>query len=127
MQPADQIATEFQLSDKEVTFLTCFNVLALGVGNLFWVSLMRVLGKRPVYLVSLPMLVAANIQSFSTRDYKQLLASSILSGFASAAAEATVPAIVTDLFFVHQRGSALMIFHLAISSGCSWSHLSIRT
>jgi MFS family permease len=117
MQAADQIAKDFQLSDKEVNFLTCFNVLALGVGNLFWVPLMRVLGKRPVYLISLPILVAANVWSFGTRDYKQLLASSILSGFASSAAEATVPAIVTDLFFVHERGSVLMIFTMAISSG----------
>lgn len=117
MQATDQIATDFQISDTEVAFLTCFNILALGVGNLFWVPLMRVLGKRPVYLISLPILVAANIWSFGTRNYKQLLASSILSGFASSAAEATVPAAVTDLFFVHERGFVLMIFHIAISSG----------
>lgn len=117
MQLADQIATEFQLSSTQVSFLTCFNILALGVGNLFWVPLMRVIGKRPVYLISLPILVAANIWSWGTHDYKQLLASSICSGFAASAAEATVPSIVTDLFYVHERGSALMIFHMAISSG----------
>jgi MFS family permease len=107
----------FNSATGKFQFLTCFNILALGVGNLFWVPLMRVLGKRPVYLVALPILASANIWSFVTRDYKQLLASSILSGFASSAAEATVPAIVTDIFYVHERGSALMIFHLAISSG----------
>jgi MFS family permease len=117
MQPAAQIAAEFQLSDKQVNFLTCFNILALGVGNLFWVPLMRVLGKRPVYLISLPILVAANVWSWGTHDYKQLLASSILSGFASSAALATVPTIVTDLFYVHERGSVLMMFQMAISSG----------
>lgn len=100
-----------------VKFLTCFNVLALGVGNIFWVPFMRIIGKRPVYLISLSILVASNIWSFTTSDYKQLLASSILGGFSAAAGQATVPALVTDLFFVHERGMVLMMFHFAMSCG----------
>jgi MFS family permease len=117
MQAAVPISNDFQVSIMEVNFLTGFNILALGVGNLFWVPFMPVIGKRPVFLISFPILVAANVWLFATNDYKQLLAASILSGCASAAAEAIVSAIVTDLFFVHERSSVLMIFHFAMSSG----------
>jgi hypothetical protein len=50
-------------------------------------------------------------------DYKQLLASSVFSGSASVAVEATVPTTVTDLFVVHERGSVFMIFQMVIWSG----------
>jgi MFS family permease len=35
----------------------------------------------------------------------------------SAAADATVPAVVADLFFFHERGHYMMVFHTAISAG----------
>jgi len=35
----------------------------------------------------------------------------------SAAADATVPAVVADLFFFHERGHCMMMFHTAISAG----------
>lgn len=35
----------------------------------------------------------------------------------SAAADATVPAVVADLFYFHERGHCMMMFHTAISAG----------
>lgn len=35
----------------------------------------------------------------------------------SAAADATVPAVVADLFFFHERGHCMMVFHTAVSAG----------
>jgi MFS family permease len=78
---------------------------------------MRVIGKRPVFLMALPLLVASNVWSMKTNNWNSLLAASIVSGFASSAGEGPVPALVADLFFVHQRGTAMMIFHMALSCG----------
>ncbi|KAH7314298.1 polyamine transporter [Rhexocercosporidium sp. MPI-PUGE-AT-0058] len=114
---ASLLGKEFDRSPMAVGYLTCFNVVALGAGNLLWVPLMRVIGKRSILLLALPVFVAANVWSAKTKDFNQLLASCVLSGFASAAAEASVAAVVTDLFFVHERGAKLMIFHFALSSG----------
>lgn len=111
------IAKEFHVSSTEAGYLTCFNVLLVGVGNLFWVPLMRVVGKRPVYLTALPLLVASNIWGAKATSYNSLLASCIVSGFASACGDATVPAVVADLFFVHQRATMMMVFHVALSCG----------
>ena len=78
---------------------------------------MRVVGKRPVYLISLLIFVAANIWSRETHAYGSLLASRMVSAFAASAADATVPSLVADLFFVHERGHCMMLFHFALSCG----------
>jgi len=53
--------------------------------------MMRIIGKRPVYLASLLLLVATNIWGYFAHSYGSLLASRLLGGFFSAAADATVP------------------------------------
>ncbi|KAH7391600.1 polyamine transporter [Cadophora sp. MPI-SDFR-AT-0126] len=114
---ASLLEMEFEKSSTAVEFLTCFNILASGIGNFFWVPVMRVIGKRPILLLALPVFVAANVWSAESHHFSQLLASSVLSGFASAAVAAPVAAVVTDLYFVHERGAKLMIFHFALAGG----------
>jgi MFS family permease len=78
---------------------------------------MRCVGKRPIYLMSLPLLAVTNIWSYKATSFNSLLAASIVSGFDASAGDATVPAVVADLFFVHERGTLMMIFHMALSCG----------
>ncbi|RAK96783.1 polyamine transporter [Aspergillus ibericus CBS 121593] len=111
------IVAEFHVSQTQAGELVCFNVFLFGLGNIFWVPLMRVIGKRPVYLISMLLLSTMNIWSSRATSYGELLAARILSGFAAAAADATVPAVVSDMVAPHERGHYLMIFHLALTSG----------
>lgn len=78
---------------------------------------MRVLGKRPVYLLALLVFIAANAWSNRAQSWGSLLGGRMLSGFASAAADATVPSVVADLFFLSHRGKCMMFFHIALASG----------
>ncbi|CZR62613.1 uncharacterized protein PAC_12510 [Phialocephala subalpina] len=114
---APQLGHEFRTSVLEVKFLTAFNLLALGAGNLFWVPLSRLTGKRPVFLLALPISIAANLWSSQTSHYDQLLVASVLSGFGSSAAIGLTPAIVADLFYVHERATAMIWFQASLSSG----------
>ncbi|CAK7210553.1 hypothetical protein SEUCBS140593_000865 [Sporothrix eucalyptigena] len=111
------LAAEFDQSTTRIGYLVCFNVLWLGVGNLVWVPLARAYGKRPVYLLSLLLLVGTNVWSYEAKSYGSLLPARIISGFAASSADATVPSLVADLFFVHERGHCMMIFHMALSIG----------
>ncbi|KAL4806068.1 MFS general substrate transporter [Aspergillus unguis] len=111
------IIAEFGVSQTQAGELVCFNVFLFGLGNVFWVPLMRVVGKRPVYLMSMLLLCMMNVWSSQAKSYGELLASRILSGFAAAAADATVPAVVADMVAPQHRGHYLMVFHLALTSG----------
>ncbi|KAE8150335.1 major facilitator superfamily domain-containing protein [Aspergillus avenaceus] len=111
------VIKEFNASQTQAGELVCFNVFLLGLGNVLWVPLMRVIGKRPVYLLSMISLSMMNVWSSQASSYGELLASRILSGFASAAADATVPAVVSDMVAPQDRGHYLMFFHLALTAG----------
>lgn len=111
------LATDFHVSPTVAGYQVCFNVMMMGVGNIFWVPLMRVIGKRPVFLLAIPLQMACNVWASRTHSWNSLLAASIVSGFASAAGEGAVPAVVADLFFVSERGTMMMIFHIALSAG----------
>ncbi|KAJ5669922.1 uncharacterized protein N7477_005285 [Penicillium maclennaniae] len=111
------IIHEFGVNQTQAGQLVCFNVFLFGVGNIFWVPLMRVIGKRPVYLVAMLALSMMNVWSSQATSYNELLASRILSGFVAAAADATVPAVVADLVPARDRGHYMMFFHLAMTAG----------
>lgn len=89
----------------------------MGFGALVWMPLIRVVGKRPGYLASLLFLCATNIWGFYSTTFGSLLASRVVGGFLTSAADAPVPSAVADLFFFHERGHVMMFFNLAISSG----------
>jgi len=107
----------FHTNATHATFLVGFNVLMFGLGNILWVPLMRVLGKRPVYLLALAVFVAANAWSTRATSWGSLLGGRMVSGFGAAAADATVPSAVADMFFVDVRGHCMMFFHFALASG----------
>lgn len=111
------IMKEFKVSQTQARYIVCLNVLLFGCGNLFWVPLSRLIGMRPVYLVSLLLLIGTNCWSTQARSFNSLLASRIASGFAASAADAIVPAVAASLFLITDRGQYLMVFHLALTSG----------
>lgn len=79
--------------------------------------LARKIGKRPTYLISILCLCLLNMWGYLATSYASLLASRVFGGFLGAAADAPVPGVVADLFFHHERGHALMMFHFAIAAG----------
>ncbi|KAK4546136.1 hypothetical protein LTR36_002273 [Oleoguttula mirabilis] len=111
------LVKHFHITSTHATFLVAFNVLMFGLGNILWVPLMRVLGKRPVYLIALAVFVAANAWSTKATSWGSLLGGRMISGFGAAAADATVPSVVNDMFFIEQRGHCMMFFHFALASG----------
>lgn len=89
----------------------------MGFGALVWMPAIRIIGKRPGYLLSLLFLCVINIWSYFSKTYGSLLASRIVGGLLTAASDAPVTSVVADLFYFHERGHAMMFFNLAISSG----------
>jgi predicted MFS family arabinose efflux permease len=75
------IIKEFQVTQTQAGELVCFNVFLFGMGGIFWVPLMRVIGKGPIYLLALLALSMMDVWSSQAASYKELLASWIISGF----------------------------------------------
>ncbi len=98
------VVAAFDINFTKASYLITFNVLFTGIGNLFWVPLALKIGKRPVLILSTATFWASNAWSAVAQSYESLLAARIVQGFGSSACEALGPAIVADLFFLHERG-----------------------
>ncbi|PVH77484.1 MFS general substrate transporter [Cadophora sp. DSE1049] len=61
-------------------------------------------GKRPVFLVSMILMMVACIWAAKAKSYGSLLGARAIQGFAAGPFEAVVTGTIADLFFVHQRG-----------------------
>ena len=60
-------------------------------------------GRRPVYIASTTLQLAAGIWSACTQTAGDLIGSNVLNGIGGAISESIVQMTIADLFFVHQR------------------------
>ena len=113
------IATDFNISITKASWLITFNVLFLGIGNLFWIPLSLKIGKRPVILFSTAIFFASSIWSSLAQGYGSLLGARIVQGFGASSCEALGPAVVADLYFVHERGLWVGVCMFMIACGAA--------
>jgi MFS family permease len=92
----------------QLTYFIAVNSLMLGASNIFWVPLANTFGRRPVNLVSLLLLTFSSMWAGLAHTYDSLLAARIIMGIGGGPADAVSPDVVGEIFFVHQRGRAMV-------------------
>ncbi|KAL2855156.1 major facilitator superfamily domain-containing protein [Aspergillus pseudodeflectus] len=97
-------AEEFGLDETQLGLLTGSCVLALGFANFLIVPCSNIFGRR-VTSISLCALGGATCiwQALAT-SYSSLLAARAINGIATATSETILVQVVSDLFFLHDRG-----------------------
>jgi MFS family permease len=96
-----------------LTYLVAVNILMMGFSNLWWVPLSNTFGRRPVILGSLLLLTLSSMWAGLTTNYNSLLVARLFMGIGSGPADAVSPDVVGEIFFVHQRGRAMVSNSLA--------------
>ena len=91
------------INDDKLLTIPKLNVLLLGLGNIFWVPLANVFGRRPVLILSAMILFVATLCGGFTADFNLILIIRIFQGIGSSVSETIAPAIVGDMFFIHER------------------------
>ncbi|KPM39823.1 hypothetical protein AK830_g6737 [Neonectria ditissima] len=104
------ILQEFQVSFKDVTLLSGYQLLVVSASAPIVSALSHKYGKRPVYLVSSVLLLAGSILCTAAPSYDTLLGGRILQGLGTAAFESITFSAVGDLYFVHQRGLRMALY-----------------
>lgn len=92
----------------DLTQLIAVNILLLGASNFVWVPLANTFGRRPIILISLLILVLSSMWAGLATNFKNLLAARALMGVGDGPADAVAPDVVGEIFFVHQRGRAMV-------------------
>ncbi|KAJ5420553.1 hypothetical protein N7465_003072 [Penicillium sp. CMV-2018d] len=93
----------------DITSLMTYPTLIMGIGNLIGMPIAIAVGRRIVLLVATTiMLLGAVLCAFAT-NFEWHLGARMLVGLAAGQSEALVPMITQEIFFLHERGTFLMI------------------
>ncbi|KIX03500.1 uncharacterized protein Z518_07053 [Rhinocladiella mackenziei CBS 650.93] len=113
------VIQDFHVDLTKGSWLITFNLLFLGLGNLFWVPLSEEIGKRPVLLMCSCLFFVSSIWSAVAKGWGSLFAARIIQGFAASSSEALGLAVVADLYFLHERGLWVGFYTLMFTVGSS--------
>jgi MFS family permease len=94
----------------KLTQLLAVNVLMMGLSNLWWVPLANTFGRRSVNLTSLLLLAFSSVWAGKATTFDSLLWARFFMGIGSGPADAVSPDVVGEIFFVHQRGRAMVSY-----------------
>lgn len=91
----------------------------MGLGNLLCMPLALTLGRRPIFLFSIILLVGTSVWCTFYRSLDSHIAARDLMGFAAGQSESLAPMIIQEICFLHERGRkiAWFIFIENIASG----------
>ncbi|KAF2705850.1 MFS transporter-like protein [Pleomassaria siparia CBS 279.74] len=103
--------------DMVSSLLIGFLAFWIGFTTFFTAAGANIWGKRPFFVISTGLLFMTNVWGFFSSSFGSLAAMRVVQGIASAPLETLVTSTVSDLFFVHQRGSRLSIWGCMIASG----------
>jgi MFS family permease len=95
---------EFHCSLADAIQFTGISILILGFSNFIWVPLSSSFGRRIVYIASQLICLASVIWRAKAQSYGSFLGACILNGIGAGPAESIQPAVIADVFFLHNRG-----------------------
>lgn len=112
----------------EVAILTCsIMVCGFAVGPLLWSPLSEIIGRRPVYIISLGLYTIFNIPCALSPNIGGLLACRFLCGVFSSSGLSLAGGTIADIWNVQDRGMAIAYFAAAPYCGpvlgpivCGW-------
>ncbi|KIW54878.1 hypothetical protein PV05_07209 [Exophiala xenobiotica] len=94
----------FNCSLADAVQFTGVAILVLGFSNFIWVPLSTSFGRRPVYIFSNLICLGSSIWRARAQTYGSFMGACVLNGIGAGPAETLQPAIIADIFFLHDRG-----------------------
>lgn len=111
-----QLAQDFDITIVEASYQTTVVIVLNGIGPFIWVPLANVYGRRPIYLFTTLLGFVSILGSAYARTYGQLIGARVVNGLFPAAM-ALGPSTVVDCFFFHERGRAMGLFTVILTTG----------
>jgi hypothetical protein len=112
------LAMQYNVSpDMAASLIIGFLAFWIGFTTFFTAAGANVWGKRPFFVISAVILLATNVWGYFTTSFVSLAVMRVVQGMASAPLETLVTSTVSDMYFVHQRGTRISIWGCMLASG----------
>ncbi|KAF2149590.1 MFS general substrate transporter, partial [Myriangium duriaei CBS 260.36] len=95
---------EWDVGIADVVKFTGNAILVLGFSNFIWVPIAQAFGRRPAYIFSNLIVFGSLIWRARAQSYNSFMGACILNGIGAGPAESIQPAVIADIFFLHDRG-----------------------
>lgn len=95
---------EFDCTLPQAIQFTGIAILVLGFSNFIWVPLSTSFGRRGVYICSQLICLGSMIWRARAQSYGSFMGACVLNGLGAGPAESIQPAVIADIFFLHDRG-----------------------
>ncbi|KAL4769991.1 major facilitator superfamily domain-containing protein [Aspergillus nidulans var. acristatus] len=104
------IQAQYPGEENRANDLLTYPTLFMGLGNLISMPFALSVGRRPVFLASMVLLVATGVWCACSQSLGSHIAGRNIMSLAAGQSEALSPAIVQEIHFLHERGRKLAWF-----------------
>lgn len=104
------VVREYPGHELRATDLMTYPTLFMGLGNLISMPIALAIGRRPVFLFSMLLLVASGIWCAFSKSLGSHIAGRNIMSLAAGQSEALAPLIIQEIHFLHQKGKRLSWF-----------------
>jgi MFS family permease len=109
---------------RKADLLKSFYLLIKATGNYVLLPIALACGRRPVFLVSMVVLLASTILAALQTSYEAHLAARIIQGLATGASESLLPLMLTEITFLHERSRVFGLYWMVQNMLSSTINLS---
>ena len=110
-----QMSVQINTTIPALVLTSGYQTLVVGVCGPIFSALSRKWGTRPIFLLASVLCLVADIVGSCVNSYEGVLASRILQGFAIAPYESLIFTLISDMFFVHERGLYASIINFILA------------
>ncbi|KAJ7491991.1 MFS general substrate transporter [Mycena latifolia] len=110
------LAAHFHVTTVVASYQTTIAIAFAGIGSFVWVPLANTYGRRPVLLFTILIAAASSLGSGKALTWSQLIATRVLNGLGTSSFFTLGAGMVSDCFFLHERGRAMGIFTVFLTN-----------
>ncbi|TFY79438.1 hypothetical protein EWM64_g4574 [Hericium alpestre] len=105
-----QVAREFNCTGSVANIAISLSIFAVALGTFFWASYSGFYGRRPIYLLSLPILAIGSVGVTFAGTITALLAWRFVQAFGAGSGLSVGAGVIGDIYRLEERGYAMGIF-----------------
>nr|GAT57741.1 MFS general substrate transporter [Mycena chlorophos] len=110
------LAAHFHVTTVVASYQTTVAIGTVALGSFLWNPLAATYGRRPVLLFSTLVAAASSLGSGMAQTWGQLIVTRVLNGIGTASFFTLGAAMVSDCFFLHERGRAMGVFTVFLTN-----------
>ncbi|KAJ7223894.1 MFS general substrate transporter [Mycena haematopus] len=110
------LAAHFHKTTVVASYQTTIAIAFAGVGSFLWVPLANTYGRRHVILFTTLLAAASSLGSGKAQTWSQLIGTRVLNGIGTSSFFTIGAGMVSDCFFLHERGRAMGIFTVFLTN-----------